>query len=407
MTMINELMGWDFSFGMMRFGGNWKRHRKMFSNHFRPSNIPTYHHVLRACSHDLLNDLIESPGDLKNHLRHVVTKSTTQIMYGMTVAKRDDHYKSVAENAFEAMTNAASPGAFLVDVFPLLRHVPAWFPGAGFRRKAREWKKLTAEMVDMPYSAAQEAMMNGNASSCFVTNVTKQLEISGIHKEEYQVLRNCAGLGFAAGVQTTSNSLLSLFLAMMLYPSSQRRAQEDLDRVCVGRLPDFRDRPLLPYIDALCVELTRWGIVSPLGVPHMATKDDIYNGYFIPAGTLVIGNIWAMAHNETTYPEPFEFKPERFLSRDGRTCFVSGPSTEAFGFGRRKCAGRFLADAQLFITVASILKVFRIETSPETPNSRPAYEDLFTCGMESHPVPFKCSITPRRKNAVDLVKRDL
>ncbi len=51
----------------------------------------------------------------------------------------------------------------------------------------------------------------------------------------------------------------------MLYPEVQKRAQEELDRVCVGRLPDFPDRASLPYIDALCVELIRWAPVAPLG----------------------------------------------------------------------------------------------------------------------------------------------
>jgi cytochrome P450 len=58
----------------------------------------------------------------------------------------------------------------------------------------------------------------------------------------------------------------SLFLALVLFPQVQRRAQAELD-VVIGRdrLPTFNDRPRLPYIEALCKELMRWNLVLPMG----------------------------------------------------------------------------------------------------------------------------------------------
>jgi hypothetical protein len=64
----------------------------------------------------------------------------------------------------------------------------------------------------------------------------------------------------------TVSSMRSLFLALVLFPQVQRRAQAELD-VVIGRdrLPTFDDRPRLPYIEALCKELTRWQMVTPMG----------------------------------------------------------------------------------------------------------------------------------------------
>ena len=58
----------------------------------------------------------------------------------------------------------------------------------------------------------------------------------------------------------------TLFLAMALYPEVQKKAQAEIDAV-VGpnRLPDFQDRPSLPYINAVVKELSRWNLVAPLG----------------------------------------------------------------------------------------------------------------------------------------------
>jgi cytochrome P450 len=64
----------------------------------------------------------------------------------------------------------------------------------------------------------------------------------------------------------TVSSINSLFLALVLYPHVQKRAQAELD-VVVGRdrLPTFDDRHHLPYIEAICKELMRWLIVAPIG----------------------------------------------------------------------------------------------------------------------------------------------
>ncbi len=67
--------------------------------------------------------------------------------------------------------------------------------------------------------------------------------------------------------------MTSLFLALVIYPEVQRRAQAELDAV-VGRdrLPTFDDRPRLPYIDAFCKELMRWQMVTPIGTIHLFPK---------------------------------------------------------------------------------------------------------------------------------------
>jgi cytochrome P450 len=91
----------------------------------------------------------------------------------------------------------------------------------------------------------------------------------------------------------TVTVLQTFFLAMVLYPEVQRKAQKELDEV-VGstRLPDYEDRDNLPYINALCNEVLRWHPVLPLGISHRVTQDDVYGRYFIPSGSLVMGNTW-------------------------------------------------------------------------------------------------------------------
>jgi cytochrome P450 len=80
---------------------------------------------------------------------------------------------------------------------------------------------------------------------------------------------------------------------MTTYPNVQRKAQEEIDRV-VGphRLPGFQDRQSLPYNDALVKEVLRWHPITPMGLPHMTTEDDVCEGYLIPKGAYLLPNIW-------------------------------------------------------------------------------------------------------------------
>lgn len=79
---------------------------------------------------------------------------------------------------------------------------------------------------------------------------------------------------------------------MTLYPEVQRQAQKELDQVLGGRLPRIADRGQLPYVEALVKEVLRWHPIAPMGLPHMSTEDDEYDGHFIPKGSLILPNIW-------------------------------------------------------------------------------------------------------------------
>ncbi|KAJ3489946.1 hypothetical protein NLI96_g1783 [Meripilus lineatus] len=218
-----------------------------------------------------------------------------------------------------------------------------------------------------------------------------------------ETIRNCAGIGYPAAGDTTGSAILSLFLAMSLHPEVQQRAQEELDSVCQSRMPEFSDRQNLPYINALCIEILRWSSTVPLAFPHTTVEDDYYNGLFIPARSIVMVDSFSMNFNEETYPQPHKFDPERFLSADRKTCVVSSASSAAFSFGKRKCPGRYLADAELFYIAASVLKWFTIKPQPGV--VLPVrHEELFTSEIVSSPLPFKCMIQPRGEQHDALIK---
>lgn len=99
------------------------------------------------------------------------------------------------------------------------------------------------------------------------------------------------------------------------------------------------------------------------------------------------------------------FKPERFLdseSLDGHSP-APDPHRLVFGFGRRACPGRLLADENIYLTVAQCLAVFEISKPVENGQAQDITA-AFTSGLISHPMPYKLSILPRSEKHRSLVE---
>jgi hypothetical protein len=82
-----------------------------------------------------------------------------KIGYGITVQESDDPYISIAEEALSGVAKAGIPGAFWVDLFPILKYVPSWFPGAGFQKKAAHWREAINAMAEKPFRHVQEQLV--------------------------------------------------------------------------------------------------------------------------------------------------------------------------------------------------------------------------------------------------------
>ncbi|KAH9941402.1 cytochrome P450 [Amylocystis lapponica] len=381
MVMLNELVGFDYHFAFMKYGEQWREYRRVFHQHFNASASRRHQPKSAEGARELLRRLLESPDEFMEHLRHMAGSVIVDIVYGIRVKGPDDPYIVEAERAMYAMAMTANAGACLVDYIPLLKYVPAWLPGAHFRRQAAEWRKSVRGMVDAPADTVKRDMARGVAPASVIASQLKDIQEGEVDAQKERLYRD------------TVSTLGTFMLAMLLYPDVQRKAQEELDRVVgIDRLPEFSDEASLPYITAIVKELLRWQPVTPLAVVHCLSAEDEYNGYRIPAGSLVVGNAWAMLHDDKMFPEPEVFKPERFLMDDGQlNPALKDAELPAFGFGRRICPGRHLAVSSVWISVARGREC-------REPNGE------YTSGLISHPVPFKCSIQPRSAVAEALIR---
>ncbi|EAU87054.2 O-methylsterigmatocystin oxidoreductase [Coprinopsis cinerea okayama7 len=398
---IFVLQDWDWSFGHMPYGERWKAHRKMFHQEFQQVAVPSYSATHEHQAKLLARRLLRSPQNLRDHLRLNAAGVTMGVVYGIEDKNESERFITVAEKALEGMAKAAKPGEYLVEFLPLL-----------YSMRDAPFEMVLRALVGISVVVWTGQMLiflkaSGTAQPSFVSNLISKCENKSDRNSQLEIIRNCAGLAYAAGAESTISSLTTFILAMVLHPHVSARAQAELDEVVGhGRLPHQRDRASLPYMNAIVKEVLRWNPVAPLGLPHMLSKDDEYNGYFIPAGTLVIGNTWTILHDPEIFPDPMSFNPDRFMqtsSNDDQQFASCHPLSSAFGYGRRVCPGRFMAEQQLFITMATILNLFDISPGLDE-NGRPIpVEPKFSSGMISHPLPFAYTIKPRGEYVHELL----
>ncbi|KAH9482477.1 Cytochrome P450 monooxygenase 208 [Psilocybe cubensis] len=394
LQMGGELVGWKNTMVLLPYGDRFRRYRRLFHSLIgSQSAVKRFYPAGELEARRFLRRLLIKPDDLSAQVRITAGAVILRISHGYEVKECHDPFVEIADLATEQFSLSTAPGGFLVDLIPALRHVPKWFPGAGFRRKADQWSATLSEMVDGPHNFVKQQMASGTAQVSFTSTLLEGKCLSA--QEEFDIKWSAASL-YSGAADTTVSMVNSFFLALALYPEAMKKAQSEIDTV-VGneRLPNFEDRPNLPYNNALFLEVLRWHTVVPTAVPHRLMQDDIHEGYFIPKGALVIPNIWKFAHDPRVYSNPFEFNPERFLPAKGR---VPEPDPREFCFG----FGLHLADASVFISCVMSLAVFNVSKCVENGVViEPVHGN--TTGTISHPEPFKCSIKPRSEKAVSLI----
>ncbi|CCM01202.1 uncharacterized protein FIBRA_03250 [Fibroporia radiculosa] len=399
LLVAGKLVGWDQVITLAPYGAQHREHRRLLSRWAGTrSSVMRFAPIFEREVTKMIVRLAHQPDGLVEELKKMAGAIILDITYGYRVQNDDDPLVRVVDLAAANFSELTTPGACLADTFPILNYVPAWMPGAGWKRRAFAAARDTHSMLEIPYAMVMEQMAAGSAIHSFTSDSLEEKS----SEEHHNNVKSAAGVMYAAGAATSVATMHSFFLAMICFPEVQKKAQLEIEAVVgTDRLPTLADRDSLPFVNALCTELHRWNPALPLGVTHRLIEDDVYEGYHFPKGTLFTVNVWKILHDSVNYKDPLEFNPDRFIASGEKESELD-PRNVMFGFGRRVCTGIHLADATLFMACTRTLAIFNLSKPIE--NGRviePVVE--YQTGTISHPPLFKCAITPRSAKAEALL----
>ncbi|KAG6901516.1 hypothetical protein C0995_010939 [Termitomyces sp. Mi166 len=357
LPMGGELIGWKHALPLVRYGETFQLYRKRFHQLFgTPADAKAFHKSEIQAVGSFLDSIYRDPEDLIQYIKKHVGAVSLRIVYGYEVTEKQDPFVHLLDHGMAQFAVATAPGAFPVDVFPprkcceldcsptsllkehsAVQYLPSWFPGGGFHLQAKIWGSNLEDMVTKPFDYMKRQLQEGGIEHhCFLSTFLP--EISSDPREIHDLKWTASSIA-AGGFTTRLSALQAFFCLMALNPEVQIKAHAEIKAVVgIDRFPTFEDRPNLPYINAICREIYRFHTVVPNGLPHMVMEDDIYDGYFIPKGSIVIANLWNMLRDPETYAEPHTFNPSRFISSEGHAA-ERDVYDIIFGFGRRRCPG--------------------------------------------------------------------
>lgn len=402
--VASEMVGWKDVLVLTPYGDRFRESRRQLHRLMgTKAGCETFADLMETEARKSLRRLLANPDDFRQNIRKTAGAVILMIAYGYKTNEDDDPLIKLVDVATDQFSKLTEAGGHIIDVFPLLRYIPSWVPGINFHKTISKCKATLEEMANVPHNFVKQQMAEGAAVPSFTST---RLEGKILTPEQEDIVKWSAASLYSGGADSTVSALSTFFLAMTLYPEIQKKAQAEIDAVVgTDRLPTLADRPHLPYVDAVISETLRWAPVGPLSVAHRLQEDDIHNGYFIPKGSIIIPNAWAMLHDPQTYRNPEKFDPDRFLDLEGWPA-EQDPRAYGFGFGRRICPGLALADMSIFSNVAANLAAFDIRTVVDSNGKPVEIVPEFTDGTISHPAPFKCSIKPRSAHAEHLIFAD-
>ncbi|KAK6187152.1 hypothetical protein SNE40_005240 [Patella caerulea] len=310
-----------------------------------------------------------------------------QLCYGRNEEIRnDDNFLQFVKVSgdFTKFTGAGNP----VDVMPWLRFVMPW-------KLTKFWAVVHKLEVIIESKLKEEAATYSEDNRRHLTDgllkAAIEVEADPEHGLTGDHVRNVMADITSAGFETLSTTLTWAVLLLANNLTVQRKVHEAIDDVIGSRSPRLDDKPTLHYTMATINEIMRFSNIVPLAVPHAATRDTELRGYKIREGTILLPNFYSVSHDEQTWGDPNNFRPERYLDENGELDKNKTDLFTPFSLGRRKCLGEFLARMEVFLFFTAILQrcEFRKPASVEEYNLEGSF------GLTIKPEPYNVAVTLR------------
>ncbi len=354
--ILQPLLG-DYSVVMLE-GDRHRRRRQLLMPPFHGERMRSYGDLIRNITEKVISQLPqEQPFSARSAMQEISLQVILQVVFGLYEGERYQQLKHLLAEMLELFRSPLSSG-FLFFRF-LQKDLGAWSPWGKFVRQRQQIDQLL-------YTEIADRRQHPDPNSIDMLSLLMSAKDEVGNPMTDRELRDELMTLLFAGHETTATAMAWALYWIHKKPEVREKLLQEL--ATLGDSPDFMNIARLPYLSAVCNESLRIYPVAMLTFARVAQEEVELLGHQLPPDAVVYGCIYLLHHREDLYPNPKEFKPERFLERQ-----FSPYEFMPFGGGVRRCIGDALAQFEMKLVLATILSRYELalaDNQPETPRRR-------------------------------------
>lgn len=330
-------------------------------------------------------------------LQHSLGNIVNDLVFGLTYARDDPNWLYLQQLQEEGLKLIGVSG--VVNFLPWLRHWPSNRRSIRFLLDGKEKTHRIYDRIihrcERQVELQQKEQAGGArpAHSILEHFLQERQPYSQLYCDEQ--LRHLLADLFGAGVDTALATLRWFLLYMAREQHVQQRLQEELRGLSAK--PTLAELEPIVFLRACLSEVQRIRSVVPLGIPHGVERDLTVGDYFVQRGSMVLVLQWAIHMNPEVWPEPEQFRPERFINADGE--YVAPAQFIPFQTGKRMCPGDELARMVLTLFAGRILSRFHVQIEEEVPGGQVSMDG--ECGITLAPAHYKLRFSKLQRDGAD------
>lgn len=354
--LLHPIVG-DYSVFVLE-GDRHRRERKLL--------MPPFHGEQMLSNGQLICELTEKvmqalrPGETfiaRTLMQEISLEVILTVVFGMHEGERFHQLKAFIISMMNGFKSPLTSGSLF---FPSLqKDLGAWSPWGSFLRKQQQINQLLVAEI------RERRQQHDSSRSDILTLLLEARDEDGEPMTDEQLRDELMTL-LLAGYETTATAIAWALYWVHRFPNVHSQLLQELDSL--GKALSPMELIRLPYLTAVCNEALRIYPVAVLTVPRAVKEPVELMGYQLQPGTRLYGCIYLTHHRQDLYPEPEQFKPERFLQRQ-----FSPYEFLPFGGGIRRCIGEALALFEMKLVLATIVSRYQLSLArqePERPQRR-------------------------------------
>ena len=352
-TILKPLLG-DFSVIMLS-GETHKRRRQLLLPPFHGERLQVYGELVTKLTIQAIEEqTLDKPFLARTMTQEISLQVIMQAVFGIYQGERYNKIKGLLTNLLDVFRSPIS-STFLF--FPSLQK--NWGPWGNFMKRRQE-------LTELIYSEIEERRENIDTTRTDILSLLMSAKDDAGQPMSKEELRDELITLLFAGHETTATSMAWALYWIHREIGIKERLLEEIDSL--GENYDPMQLVRLPYLNAVCNETLRIYPVAMLTFPRIVQDTLNLEEYELNKYDAVAGCIYLLHHREDLYPNPSQFRPERFLERQ-----YSPYEFMPFGGGTRRCIGEALAQFEMKVALATLISHYEFaltDNKKEVPQRR-------------------------------------